>query len=66
MARTWHHGDKAKERRFGKNWHWFRSTPSWWNKLFHHKPARREERDKLVRGETENYPDHRKPHKYYW
>ena len=30
MARTHHHGIKAKERKFGDNWRWLGATPSWW------------------------------------
>ena len=29
MARTFHHGSKAKERHFGADWRW-QATPSWW------------------------------------
>lgn len=70
MSKTYHHGYKQKERHFGLNWYWYRSTPSWWNKLHHHKPKRREHRDMLrnvVKGEVEQtWPLDKKPHKYYW
>jgi hypothetical protein len=69
MARTRHHGDKAKQQLFGKAWRWTSQTPRWWNRLYHHKPARRKERDRLtetLRGEEPtDWPDHRKPHIYF-
>jgi hypothetical protein len=66
MSRTRHHGDKAKARAFGDNWHWMQNYPGWWDRLFHHAPARRIERDMLRRGDEDGYPNHRRPHKYYW
>jgi hypothetical protein len=52
--------------------HWAQRYPHWWDTLFHHAPARRQLRDKLrqvKKGEIEddgNWPNHKKPHKYYW
>lgn len=71
MSRTHHHGDKAKQRRFGDNWWWYRSTPSYWNRLFHHKPRRQRERIQLhrvMRGEIDQVWDvgGRRPHIYFW
>ncbi len=66
MSRTRHHGFQGKRRTFGDSWRWMRNWPRWWDKLRHHAPARRQERDMLAKLEEENYPDRRKPHNYYW
>lgn len=66
MARTYHHGSKQKQRIFGRFWQWLRNEPKWWQKMTNHVPSRRKERDMLHRLEEENYPDRKKPHKYYW
>lgn len=66
MSRTRHHGYQGKRRAFGDNWRWLRNWPKWWDKLMHHAPARRQERDMLRKLEEEGYPDRRKPHNYYW
>lgn len=71
MSRTYHHGDKAKARQYGRNWRWFRATPSEWNRLHHTKPKRQQERrilHRVIRGEYEQvWPlGSRKPHVYYW
>ena len=71
MTRTSHHGDKAKERKFGDIWHWYKSTPSWWNRIHHTKRRRAENKrlaKKVTRGETEQvWPlGNRKPHEYFW
>lgn len=68
MARTYHHGDKAKRRRFGKNWRWM-NTPSWWIREFMTAPQRREVRDLLAKLDPENpplFPLAKKPHLYFW
>lgn len=70
MSRTRHHGNKAKQRAYGKDWHWLQNYPGWWDTLYHHRPARQKNR-KLIhdvsRGDNPtDWPDHRKPHKYYW
>ena len=44
MARTFHHGNKAKERRFGADWRWLQTTPSWWIRTMMTRPQRREVR----------------------
>ena len=73
MARTRHHGNKAKERTYGEDWKWWgwlQNYPGWWDTMFHHAPARRKERDLLKAAEkgatVTDWPDHRKPHTYYW
>lgn len=71
MSRTTHHGDKAKEKKYGASWHWYQSTPSAWNRMFHTKPRRVSDRAKLaavLRGEEEQCWSlgNRKPHHYYW
>ena len=70
MSRTYHHGDKAKQRAFKKHWRWLGSYPGWWDTLFHHRPRRQEERRlcRLAeRGVDDGvWPLGRKPHKYYW
>jgi hypothetical protein len=71
MARTRHHGDKAKQRKFGSIWHWYQSTPSAWNREFHTKPKRAENRrliHRTLRGDHEQvWPlGNHKPHVYYW
>jgi hypothetical protein len=43
MARTFHHGNKAKERHFGANWRW-QATPSWWIRVMMTRPQRHEVR----------------------
>jgi hypothetical protein len=53
-------------RQFGRNWHWMMNYPGWWDTMYHHAPARRAERDMLRNLEEDGYPDHRKPHEYYW
>lgn len=55
------------------HYHWARSTPSWWNTVFHHRPSRRDTKvkcKKLVDGyydaDETSFRNHRKPHNYYW
>ena len=71
MSRTKHHGDKAKERVFGDLWWWYKSEPKWWNKAYHIKPRRAENKKlihRVLRGDYEQTwpPGNRKPHAYYW
>lgn len=70
MSRTYHHGYKAKERKFGDHWWWYRSTPSWWNRMKHERPKRAENRRRIhrvMRGEYDQvWPLSRKPHIYFW
>lgn len=55
-----------------QGWHWYRSTPSSWNIVFHHRPKRREIKrleQKILKGEDPDniaWPMARKPHVYYW
>lgn len=75
MSNTYHHGDKSKKKKFGKNWQWLQSTPSWWTKLFMNRPQRR--KTKLWETEAVKVSQNnldlldkpnvtKKPHKYYW
>lgn len=72
MARTYHHGNKAKERKFGDSWNWM-GTPSWWIRQMMTRPQRQEVR-RLVKRTMELvdcedaplFPLAKKPHKYYW
>lgn len=71
MARTRHHGDKAKRKTFGRLWWWFLNEPKWWRKLMHTRPRRAAEKQSLH--EAVKHPERdvihpldRKPHKYYW
>jgi hypothetical protein len=73
MARTKHHGNKAKKRAFGDGWLWLQSTPSWWTRLMMNRPQRRAaavwERNATRSAdlEAEDDPPHgNKPHRYYW
>lgn len=71
MSRTYHHGDRAKQRKFGEHWWWYRATPSAWNHCFHTKPRRAQHRQllhRVLRGEYEQvWPlGSRKPHNYYY
>ena len=73
MSRTEHHGDNAKRRRFGRNWRWLQTTPSWWTRLMMNRPQRRAvklwERDTAKSNDMEavDKPPHgKKPHWYFW
>ncbi len=73
MSRTWHHGDKAKQRKFGDNWRWYQSTPSWWVRICMSKPHRAGTRRLLAEThrlvdyeDAAEFPLARKPHEYYW
>ena len=70
MSRTTHHGNKAKQRKFGDFWWAYGTTPSWWNRMMHNRPKRVEHRrmeQRVLRGEYEQvWPLDRKPHDYYW
>jgi len=72
MARTFHHGNKAKERHFGADWRW-QVTPSWWIRAMMTRPQRQEVRRLIKRTmELADYEDAppfplaKKPHHYYW
>ena len=73
MARTFHHGSKAKERRFGADWRWLQPTPPWWIRAMKTRPPRQKVRC-LVKRTTELvdyedaplFPLAKKPHHYYW
>lgn len=72
MSRTKHHGDKAKKKTFGLDWHWM-STPAWWIRLVMNRPQRRAvhlwEREAVTSTDIEEVdtpPHGRKPHVYYW
>lgn len=69
MARTKHHGDKAKQRAFGENWNWLENEPRWWRKLMKHRPQRRREREALrqaLHGGSPDFPHDKKPREWYW
>lgn len=75
MRRTKHHGEKAKQRAFGKGWRWLGQTPGWWVSLFMTRPQRRgartweHEAARTPRAELDSMdqpPHGRKPHKYFW
>lgn len=52
------------------DWRWMSSWPKWWDKLYHTRPSRRKEKallhDALRGDDPVDWPDGRKPHKYYW
>lgn len=74
MSRTYRDTRAAKRKRdmAPPDRHWAQREPSWWHQLHTHKPARRTLSAKLHNVVTEreeddgNWPDHRKPHVYYW
>jgi hypothetical protein len=73
MARTFHHGDKAKERRFGADWRWMQTTPSWWIRTMMTRPQRQEVRRLVKRTlglvdyeAAPLFPLAKKPHHYNW
>lgn len=71
MSRTYHHGDRGKQRKFGERWLWYRATPSAWNRCFHTKPRRAQERQLIHRAMRIDYEQvwplgSRKPHEYYY
>jgi hypothetical protein len=55
-------------------YHWAGATPSWWNRLFHTRPNRRNDKDLCKKVEREGFDEDkhydwshpRKPHNYYW
>jgi hypothetical protein len=73
MARTFHHGDKAKSRKFGDDWRWLQSTPSSWTRQMMTRPQRQEVQ-RLIKRTTQLvdyddaplFPLPKKPHVYYW
>ena len=42
MSRTYHHGNKKKERMLGNKLHLFRQEPKLWRKYYKHKKRRAE------------------------
>jgi hypothetical protein len=73
MARTFHHGNKAKRRNFGEDWRWLEATPSWWIRDMMTRPQRQEVRRLIKRtmelvdyGDAPLFPLAKKPHIYYW
>jgi hypothetical protein len=72
MARTRRDTLQAKRKRglAPWDWLWMQRVPRWWNDLYHTRPARRAEKaleHKATRGEEPTeWPDHKRPHKYYW
>ena len=72
MSRTYHHGNKAKLRKFGDDWRWMR-TPSWWIRSMMTRPQRQEVR-RLIKHtldlpnleDAPLFPLTKKPHIYYW
>lgn len=73
MSRTKHHGDREKEKKFGKMWFWYRSTPSEWVNKKMTRPQRVKVRA-LLRGVVKDeldssevmFPLAKKPHIYFW
>jgi hypothetical protein len=72
MSKTNHHGDKAKQRKFGANWRWM-NTPSWWVNLMMTRPQRKAgktwERQAATSRDVEELDTpsvSRKPHHYFW
>ena len=51
-------------------WHWLNQWPRWWDDLMHTRPARRKEKalehEATLGGEPTDWPDHKKPHRYWW
>jgi hypothetical protein len=73
MARTFHHGNKAKERKHGDGWRWLQATPSWWIRTMMTRPQRQEVRRLVKRtmdlaeyDDAPLFPLPKKPHRYYW
>ena len=75
MGNTNHHGNKAKERKFGANWHWLSNTPAWWTRLMMNRPQRKAgktwERKATTTAveqldEVDTPSVSRKPHQYFW
>ena len=73
MARTFHHDDKAKSRKFGDDWRWLQSTPSSWTRQMMTRPQRQVVRCLIKRttqlvdyDDAPLFPLPKKPHVYYW
>lgn len=56
-----------------RRYSWASSYPAWWDRVFHNRPARAKSNQliRLVMREIRDpddlvWPDHRKPHIYYW
>jgi hypothetical protein len=72
LTKTYHHGNKAKERKFGKLWRWM-NTPSWFTRMMMTKPQRKAAHDWERKAATssdieqlDTPPHGKKPHIYYW
>jgi hypothetical protein len=61
---------KRKRRLVAWDWHWLSRWPRWHDDLHHTRPARRQEKAlerQAEQGlEPTDWPDHKRPHKYYW
>ena len=70
MARTRHHGNRAKERLFGiDEWRWLGNEPKWWRTMHKHRKQRNACRDckiEVMKGLEPTWPLDKKPHEYYW
>jgi hypothetical protein len=74
MTKTYHHGNKAKERKFGKLWRWM-NTPSWWTRMMMSRPQRKAGKTWERKASTTSVKQlddadtpsvSKKPHHYYW
>lgn len=70
MSHTWHHGRRAKQRRYGTLWWWYQQEPKWWRKLYKHVPQRAAARQcvhRVLRGEEGIlWPLDKRPWVYFW
>lgn len=73
MSRTFHHGDRAKQKKFGTNWHWMSNEPKWWRKIMFTRPRRSQTRaamnevlSSISMEDDTKFPLDKKPHNYYW
>jgi len=73
MARTFHHGNKAKSRNFGDDWRVLQSKPASWTRQMMTRPERQEVRRLAKRTmelvdyeDAPLFPFAKKPHVYYW
>ncbi len=69
MARTWHHGAKARAR-IGKQDRWLHNEPKAWTTMFKHRKRRAEARkachDAMAGKDPVFLPLDSKPRIYYW
>jgi hypothetical protein len=69
MSRTNHHGDKKKEKLFGKDWNWIRNKPKTWRKIMKHKKRRVKLKQALFNYDKDKnniFPLDTKPWQYYF